>query len=42
MREARVTFAVLVRGMLRRNLEDTTEVVFGKQLRLTSPVKVDF
>jgi hypothetical protein len=35
-KEAKRTFAVLVKGMLKRDLKDVTEVVFGKELGLSS------
>jgi hypothetical protein len=41
-KEAKRTFAVLVKGMLKRDLKDATEVVFGKELGLSSVDKVRF
>jgi hypothetical protein len=41
-REAKRTFAVLVKGMLKRELKDITEAEFGKQLGLSSVDKVKF
>jgi hypothetical protein len=41
-KEAKRTFAVLVKGMLKRDLKDVTEAVFGKELGLTSVEKVKF
>jgi hypothetical protein len=41
-KEARRTFAVLVKGMLKRDLKDVTESVFGKELGLSSVDKVRF
>ena len=41
-KEAKRTFAVLVKGMLKRDLKDVTEAVFGKELGLTSVEKVKY
>jgi hypothetical protein len=41
-KEAKRTFAVLVKGMLKRDLKDVTEAVFGEELGLTSVEKVRF
>jgi hypothetical protein len=41
-KEAKRTFAVLVKGMLKRDLKDVTEAVFGKELGLTSVRKVKY
>ncbi|KAK3330274.1 hypothetical protein B0H66DRAFT_635334 [Apodospora peruviana] len=41
-KEAKRTFAVLMKGMLKRELNDITEANFGKQLGLTSVDKVKF
>ncbi|KAJ4289990.1 hypothetical protein N0V88_006791 [Collariella sp. IMI 366227] len=38
-KEARRTFAVLIKGMLKRDLKDVTETVFGRQLGLSSVEK---
>ncbi|EAQ87044.1 hypothetical protein CHGG_08297 [Chaetomium globosum CBS 148.51] len=41
-KEAKRTFAVLVKGMLKRDLKDVTEAAFGKQLGLQSVERVKF
>jgi hypothetical protein len=41
-KEAKRTFAVLMKGMLKRELKEITEEDFGKQLGLTSVDKVKF
>ena len=41
-KEAKRTFSVLVKGMLKRDLKDVTEATFGKQLGLPSIEKVKF
>ena len=41
-KEAKRTFAVLVKGMLKRDLRDVTEAAFGKQLGLQSVERVKF
>jgi len=41
-REGKRTFAVLVKGILKRDLKDTTEVDFGKSLGLRTVERVKF
>jgi hypothetical protein len=41
-KEAKRTFAVLVKGMLKRDLKDTTEAEFGQSLGLSSVERAKF